>query len=401
MIVDSKVVTRSKRALWQSRANVERYAERTSDAHSGQRLLTHVQTDIVRRFMRGRRLLDVGIGTGRVSAALMQDPDLVLTGVDASPAMIEWCAKDTRLHAARLLKGDLERLQCADAEFDTVISVDTFAHLPNWAANLDELVRVTRPGGRVIVDLGSQEHVEAVAHQRGSTVSQVQAPELRAADGYILRLSRAELRAYAAQRKLTLLALVPYGAILGGCVTNYWIDESYAVRSGAIDRLVSWIGADPLLYAFAEFIERRIVQALPPAVSGRMFAVFECAAGAPSHREPFDLSPAELDERGPLAWHAEFESHVVHEPNRAFAVAFLLAGWPLRLPQRLRAVLPAALLHELERTERAAHIDDICHDVVAAWRSRVKTVEFHGVDLADTLGILMHGELRTRLETSE
>jgi hypothetical protein len=228
----------------------------------------------------------------------------------------------------------------------------------------------------------------------------VQATESGSADAYILRLSRAELAEYASERRITLLALVPYGAVFGSCVPNYWISRSYAFRSGGIDRLVSWIGADPLLFAFAEFIERRIIQQLPPAATSRMVAVFERDADSEPYRVPTWAAPPLSDERGAAAWHAEFGAHVEHEPNRAFAVAFLLAAWPARLPASLREVLPEKLLRELDRAKRAVHIDDLCADVVAAWRSNATYAAFHGVDLSDVFGTLLEDELRVRLEAN-
>jgi SAM-dependent methyltransferase len=396
VIVDSEVVAR-KRARWLGRANVERFVEETDAAYGPQRLKNAVETDIVRRFMCGERLLDVGIGTGRVSLPLLQN-GLRLTGVDTSAAMIERCSSDARATAVRLVQGEFERLPFAAQAFDTTISVDAFAHFPDWAANLDELLRVTRIGGRIIVDVGSRDHIEAVAQRRGCTSDEVRVAELGAADAYTLRLSCAELRAYAAERNISLVALVPCGAVFGALVPNYWIAESYSFRSGGIDRLVSWIGVDPLLFAFAEFIERRVVQQLPPSVSGRMFAVFERLPGADAYREPLVTEIAAGDERGPGVWRAEFAAHVQHAPNRSFAVAFLLTARPMRLPVDARGELPALLLEELERVERAASIDDICAEFVTAWGSAVNDLTFHGVDLSPVFAHPLQRELRDRLD---
>jgi len=395
VIVDSEIVAR-KRARWLGRANVERFVEETDAAYGPQRLKNAVETDIVRRFMCGERLLDVGIGTGRVSLPLLQN-GLRLTGVDTSAPMIECCGSDARAKTVRLVQGELESLPFAAQAFDTTISVDAFAHFPNWAANLDELLRVTRIGGRIIVDVGSRDHIEAVAQCRGCTPDEVRAAELGAADAHTLRLSCAELRAYAAEREISLVALVPCGAVFGALVPNYWIAESYAFRSGGIDRLVSWIGVDPLLFAFAEFIERRVVQQLHPSVSGRMFAVFERQTGADAYREPL-VAEIACDERGPGVWRAEFAAHVQHAPNRSFAVAFLLAARPMRLPVEGRGELPALLLEELERVERAASIDDICAEFVTAWGSAVNDLTFHGVDLSPVFAHPLQRELRDHLD---
>jgi SAM-dependent methyltransferase len=399
VVIDSEVVAR-KRAVWQGRANVERFVEQTEAAHAPQRLKDVVETGIVRRFMCGENILDVGIGTGRVSLALLE-PGLRLTGVDASAAMIERCADDPRSAATRLVQGELEQLPFSAQAFDTVISIDTFGHFPDWQTNLDEMLRVTRSGGRLIVDVGSLEHVIAVANRCGRTIEEIRGAELDDAGAYALRLSPAELRTYARQRAISLIALVPSGAVFGSLVPNYWISPSFAWRGGGIDRLVSWLGADPLLFAFAEFIERRIVQVLPPLVGSRMFAVFERQRQAAPQRKPLVAQLANGDERGPAAWHAEFAAHAEHAPNRAFAVALLLAARPERLPQALRAELPEPLRHDLERAERAAHIDDVCEAAADAWRASPTELAFHGVNLANVFARPLERELRERSEAAE
>ncbi len=399
VIVDSSVLAR-KRARWQGRANVERFAEEIGEERAAQRLKNNTEIGIVRRFMRRERILDVGIGTGRISLPLLDD-GVQLTGVDASAAMIQRCGIDPRAATVRLVKGQLEELPFAHESFDTVISVDAFAHFPEWAANLDELLRVTSFGGRVIVDVGSRDHIDAVARSRGCSPNDVAAGATGPADDYEAQLSYTDLRDYAAERGIALIALVPYGAVLGSLVPNHWIGKSYAARSGGIDRLVSWAGTDSLLFSFAEFIERRVVAYCPASSAGRMFAVFERDPIAAAFPEPVSGDIALCDERGAVLWRDEFDAHVQHEPNRAFIMAFILAAWPVRLPAALRDALPDALRDDLDRAERSLSIDDVAADVANNWRTAAKDVAFRGVDFTDVFAELLQSELRGRLEASE
>jgi SAM-dependent methyltransferase len=372
-------------------------AEETGVAQGPQHLKNLIESDIVRRCMVGERLLDVGIGTGRVSLPLAAG-GIRLTGIDASAAMIERCAADPRASGVRLVPGELEQLPFAAEAFDTVISIDTFVHFADWEANLDELMRVTRFGGRTIVDVGSRDHIDAVAVSRGCVPHEIRAMELGDPDAFVLRLAQAELRAYAVERDVCLAALIPYGAVLGGLVPNYWLSDSYAVRGGGIDRLVSWLGADPLLFAFAEFIERRIVQQLPPSMCGRMFAVFERQPASGAYGDTRVTDVAACDERGPAAWHAELRAHLQHEANRSFAITFLLAARAAGLSEFARAALPELLLRDLERAEHAMQIDDACAGLAAAWRSRTDELTFHGVDLAPVFARSVQREVRGRCE---
>jgi ubiquinone/menaquinone biosynthesis C-methylase UbiE len=92
-----------------------------------------------------------------------------------------------------VVAGELECIPFESGRFDTAISIDTFAHFPDWMANLDELLRVVKPGGRVIVDLGSRDHIDAVAAARGVSAADVCAAELAGPDDFVLRLSVREL----------------------------------------------------------------------------------------------------------------------------------------------------------------------------------------------------------------
>jgi MFS family permease len=102
------------------------------------------------------RILDAGAGTGLLGAALAGVGFKRLDGLDMSPGMLEVAARKNvygELREGRL--GD--ELDYATGEFDGVVSsgVLTVGHAP--AESLDELVRVTRPGGHVIFTLRSDQ----------------------------------------------------------------------------------------------------------------------------------------------------------------------------------------------------------------------------------------------------
>ena len=98
----------------------------------------------------GRRILDVGCGSGPISAAL-RDRGAIVTGFDSSAKMLELARKrlgdDADLHL-----GDLgSPLSFPDKSFDDVIACLVLHYLEDWTAPLAELRRVLTPGGRLIV----------------------------------------------------------------------------------------------------------------------------------------------------------------------------------------------------------------------------------------------------------
>lgn len=99
----------------------------------------------------GRRILDVGCGSGPVLESL-RDRGAVVTGVEPSAKMLALARKrlgeDAVLHHAGL--GD-DPLPFPDAAFDDAIACLVLHYLKDWKAPLTELRRVLTPGGRLIV----------------------------------------------------------------------------------------------------------------------------------------------------------------------------------------------------------------------------------------------------------
>ncbi|MGH2616112.1 MAG: methyltransferase domain-containing protein [Thermomicrobiales bacterium] len=103
----------------------------------------------------GDQGLDIGCGTGEdvCQMAGLVCPGGRATGVDASETMI---AEARRRHVGIELPvafhvGEAEALPFADASFDGCLAIRTFQHLANPQRALGEMIRVARPGGRLVV----------------------------------------------------------------------------------------------------------------------------------------------------------------------------------------------------------------------------------------------------------
>jgi SAM-dependent methyltransferase len=97
----------------------------------------------------GLRWLDVGCGTGALSAAILAawSPSAV-TGVDPSEGFLA-AARDKLAAHVRLQRAPADRLPLADGEVDIVASALVLNFVPDVAAALREMVRVGAEGGRV------------------------------------------------------------------------------------------------------------------------------------------------------------------------------------------------------------------------------------------------------------
>jgi SAM-dependent methyltransferase len=110
----------------------------------------------------GEQVLDVGTGTGimaRAIGARLGGSGKVL-GVDLARGMLQVAEERGRKlgltpHIVRFQLGDAEGLDLPDGSVDLVTSLFVLHHLPSPQKALAEMARVLRPGGRVVLGVGS------------------------------------------------------------------------------------------------------------------------------------------------------------------------------------------------------------------------------------------------------
>jgi demethylmenaquinone methyltransferase/2-methoxy-6-polyprenyl-1,4-benzoquinol methylase len=94
------------------------------------------------------RLLDAGGGTGRVSAQLRHLVDEVIIS-DLSASMLKQAQVKGHLLPAQ---AHVERLPFSDASFDRVVVVDALHHFCQQREAIGDLLRVLKPGGRLVIE---------------------------------------------------------------------------------------------------------------------------------------------------------------------------------------------------------------------------------------------------------
>lgn len=97
--------------------------------------------------------LEVGSGSGAMAAALLERlPTLQLTATDVDPQMVLAAGKRLARYGGRatVAQADAAQLPFAEDSFDLALSFLMLHHVGHWEVALRELVRVVRPGGRVL-----------------------------------------------------------------------------------------------------------------------------------------------------------------------------------------------------------------------------------------------------------
>lgn len=99
--------------------------------------------------LRGRKVLDVGCGTGRTLSALVLRYNVQGWGIDASPEMLE-VARAQVPPTVTLQQATVEALPFSESFFERVY-MTMVVHLLNYSLAFPEIWRVLQPGGRIVI----------------------------------------------------------------------------------------------------------------------------------------------------------------------------------------------------------------------------------------------------------
>lgn len=100
----------------------------------------------------GERVLEVGVGTGLCLP--LYPPHCDITAIDLSDAMLAKAQErvaELGLANVKLMRMDAGEMDFADSSFDLVIAAYVVTAVPDYRKLMKEMVRVSRPGGRLIL----------------------------------------------------------------------------------------------------------------------------------------------------------------------------------------------------------------------------------------------------------
>jgi SAM-dependent methyltransferase len=104
----------------------------------------------------GERILEVGCGYGWISRTLWREATVEWVGIDRSESMLRRLRTGGDVsHANSALLADATRLPFPSVCFDKVLCTGVLMHIADDDAALAEMVRVLRPGGRLLCSINN------------------------------------------------------------------------------------------------------------------------------------------------------------------------------------------------------------------------------------------------------
>ncbi len=134
--------------------------DRAVDYYDKTRSLSSASMDklvpLIRREVGDGPCLEIGVGTGRIALPL-QAAGTAMVGLDLSQPMLRRLVHNAGARLPfPLVSADAGSLPFADDAFAAALAVHVLHLIPEWHQALGELVRVVRPAGALVIDIGRQ-----------------------------------------------------------------------------------------------------------------------------------------------------------------------------------------------------------------------------------------------------
>ena len=100
-----------------------------------------------------KNVLEIGCGNGTGTKLIQKyfKPEKI-HAIDLDQRMIEKAVKKNMDSTISFAVGDATKLQFENNQFDAVVDFGIIHHIPNWEKCLEELKRVLKPGGELILE---------------------------------------------------------------------------------------------------------------------------------------------------------------------------------------------------------------------------------------------------------
>jgi ubiquinone/menaquinone biosynthesis C-methylase UbiE len=117
------------------------------------KLIKEIEAELIHELLDPRpeeRILDAGCGTGIFTLDFLAG-GVQVVGLDTSHQMLKYAVKKATGYPLFKVQGDMLHLPFKDNSFDKAVSITALEFIADAKSAVDELFRVTHPGGCVVV----------------------------------------------------------------------------------------------------------------------------------------------------------------------------------------------------------------------------------------------------------
>jgi SAM-dependent methyltransferase len=147
-----RVVQKGRNAARRVRCGLPMHAENVSPEVPNDLFQAHLSIyGFFARFVQGRRVLDLGSGTGYGAAHLRRSGAVEVVGIDRDRRAVAYARSRFAMPGLQFLVADAQALPPDLGVFDAVVSSNVFEHLDDPARALGQMRRLLRSGGPFIL----------------------------------------------------------------------------------------------------------------------------------------------------------------------------------------------------------------------------------------------------------
>lgn len=115
--------------------------------------LEFIKTNLLN--IKSKNVLDVGVGTGRISSILLKKGAKVI-GIDASPKMIEQAKRKLHNSMKFIIYDIAKNLPFQNNTFSAIICIRVLKYIPTWRFVIKEFKRVIKKDGTLIIEISNK-----------------------------------------------------------------------------------------------------------------------------------------------------------------------------------------------------------------------------------------------------
>jgi len=115
---------------------------------------------MVKKYIRGKKILDAGCGTGHLSLDLLKE-NYDVTAIDSSNELVDYAQENIRNagYDADILPCDLVSLKNRNfSPFDSIVCLDVIEHISNDDVVLDNFSDILKNGGTLIISVPAKKY---------------------------------------------------------------------------------------------------------------------------------------------------------------------------------------------------------------------------------------------------